>query len=62
MEEINLTEVFSYFKSKILAIIIVVLLILLAGNVYSIFFKTPMYQSNTTVLLVDENNTSINEL
>ena len=62
MEEINLIEVFSYFKSKILAIIIVVLLILLAGNVYSIFFKTPMYQSNTTVLLVDENNTSFNEL
>ena len=62
MEEINLTEVFSYFKSKILAITIVVILILIAGNVYSILFKTPMYQSNTTVLLVDENNTSFNEL
>ena len=60
MEEINLIEVFSYFKSKLVAILIVVGAILVLGNVYSIFFKTPMYQSNTTVLLVNEgtNNTS----
>lgn len=60
MEEINLIEVFSYFKSKLVAILIVVGVILVLGNVYSIFFKTPMYQSNTTVLLVNEgtNNTS----
>lgn len=60
MEEINLVEVFSYFKSKLVAIFIFVVLILIVGNVYSIFFKTPMYQSNTTVLLVNEgtNNTT----
>lgn len=60
MEEINLIEVFSYFKSKLVAILIVIGVILVVGNVYSIFFKTPMYQSNTTVLLVNEgtNNTS----
>lgn len=60
MEEINLIEVFSYFKSKLVAILIVVGVILVVGNVYSIFFKTPMYQSNTTVLLVNEgtNNTT----
>lgn len=62
MEEINLVEVFSYFKSKIIAILIVIGVILIAGNVYSIFFKTPMYQSNTTVLLVNEKTTNTTEV
>ncbi len=62
MEEINLVEVFSYFKSKIIGILIVIGVILIAGNVYSIFFKTPMYQSNTTVLLVNEKTTNTTEV
>ena len=62
MEEINLVEVFSYFKSKIIAMLIVIGVILIAGNVYSIFIKTPMYQSNTTVLLVNDKTTNSTEV
>lgn len=62
MEEINLVEIFSYFKSKIIAILIVIGVILVAGNIYSIFIKTPMYQSNTTVLLVNSKNNNTTEL
>lgn len=62
MEEINLVEVFSYFKSKIIAMLIVIGVILIAGNVYSIFIKTPMYQSNTTVLLVNDKTTNTTEV
>lgn len=62
MEEINLTEVFSYFKSKIVQILIVIGVIFVVGSIYSLFFKTPMYQSNSTVLLVSENTTNFNEV
>ncbi|MBP3841930.1 MAG: hypothetical protein IK997_07440 [Bacilli bacterium] len=62
MEEINLVEIFSYFKSKIVPILIVIGVILVVGNIYSIFLKTPMYQSNTTVLLVNSKNNNTTEL
>ena len=62
MEEINLVEIFSYFKSKIIPILIVIGVILVVGNIYSIFLKTPMYQSNTTVLLVNSKNNNTTEL
>ena len=62
MEEINLVELFSYFKSKIRLIIVVVMLVLIAGNIYSFGFKKSMYQSNTTVLLVNETTNNFNEV
>ncbi len=55
MEEINLKELFDYFKERLLIMAIIVLSILVIGCAYSIFFKTPLYQSNTTVVLVSEN-------
>lgn len=54
MEEINLSEVYSYFKTKILWILIAVVVILILGNVFTILTRTPMYQSNTTIVLVSE--------
>lgn len=54
MEEINLKEVYSYFKSKILWILIVIIAIVIIGNVYTIITRVPMYQSNTTIVLVGE--------
>lgn len=55
MEEINILEVLSYFKSKIIWIIASVLLVVLVGNVYTVMTRVPMYKSNTTILLVSEN-------
>lgn len=54
MEEINLTEVYSYFKARIIYILIAVVVVLIVGNIYTLLIKTPMYQSNTTIVLVSE--------
>ncbi|MBR4618643.1 MAG: hypothetical protein IKO49_05005 [Bacilli bacterium] len=56
MEEINLMEVFSYFKAKIVTILMIVVVVMILGNVYTIVVKEPMYQSNTTILLVNEDS------
>lgn len=54
MEEINLKEVYSYFKSKILWISLAIVAIIIIGNVYTIITREPMYRSNTTIVLVGE--------
>ena len=56
MEDINLMEVFSYFKAKIVTILMIVVVVMILGNVYTIVVKEPMYQSNTTILLVNEDS------
>lgn len=59
MEEINLKELFEYFKERILIVFTIILVVLIGGCVYSVFFKTPMYQSSSTIILVnDDGNTS----
>ena len=55
MEEIDLKELFSYFRSKIIWIIVIVILVIGIGNTYTILTRVPMYQSNTTIVLVSEN-------
>lgn len=54
MEEINLKEVYSYFKSRLLWMILAIVAIVIIGNVYTILTRIPMYQSNTTIVLVGE--------
>ena len=56
MEEINLKELFNYFMSKISILIIILLLVIIIGNIYSLFIKTPLYQSTTKLVLVSESN------
>lgn len=61
MEEINLKELFDYIKERILIVAIILLAVLVVGCIYSIFLKTPMYKSNTTIVLVsDDGNASGN--
>lgn len=60
MEEIDLKELFIYFKSKILWIVIALILVVGIGNVFTILTRVPMYQSSTTIVLVNgssDNNT-----
>lgn len=52
MEEINLKELGRYFVSKIYILFIIIAVILLVGNIHLIFFKTPLYKSDTTLLLI----------
>ena len=54
MEEINLKELWRYFVSKIYILFIVTAAVLLLGNIYLVFMQTPLYSSDTTLLLVSE--------
>ncbi len=58
MEEINLKDFWNYYKKYTLGIIIVCLLFLIVALVYNIAFKTPLYSTNTTLLLVKNEKTS----
>lgn len=57
MEEIDLRELFDYFKSKFVWVIITIILFVGIGNVYMILTRVPMYKGNTTIVLVSENKT-----
>lgn len=51
MEEIDLKELLSLFWSKKTQIILIVLIFMLLGVIYTIGFVTPKYTSSTTLLL-----------
>lgn len=55
MEEIDLKELLDYFKSKIVWMVAVIILVIGIGNIYTILTRVPIYQSNTTIVLVSEN-------
>lgn len=59
MEEINIKELFDYFKERIMLFAIIVLSILVVGSTYTILLKTPMYRSNSTLLFVEGNASSV---
>ena len=54
MEDINLKEVFGYFKTRIIFILIAIVLVVIIGNVYTLITRVPLYKSNTTIVLVNE--------
>lgn len=58
MEEIDLRELFEYFRGKILWIIAAIILAIGVGNVFTVLTRVPMYNSNTTIVLVSENNST----
>lgn len=53
-EELDLSELFSYFMKNIGIIIIFVLLFLVLGLGYTLFIKVPQYHSDVTVILVNK--------
>ena len=60
MEEIDLRELLGYFKTKLFTIILIIILVVIAGNVYTALTRKPMYKSDTTIVLVSETNTQNN--
>lgn len=58
MEEINLKELFDYFVSKWFIIAITGLVFVIVGASYTVFLKTPMYNSYTTMVLTTNNENS----
>ncbi len=51
MEELDLKELFKMFWNRKFRIILIVILFVIVGMIYSIFFVTPMYSSSTTLVL-----------
>ncbi len=52
MEEIDLKELINIFMEKKLLIILVVIIFSLLGAIYTLKFITPMYESQTSLVLV----------
>ena len=55
MEELNLRDMFEYYLSKSLFIFVVAVVAVTLSCAFSVFFKTPMYQSYTTIVLAGTN-------
>lgn len=58
MEEISLKEMFDYFMSKKMYIIIITLIAVFIGGIYGLLIKKPMYNSYTTIVLATTNENS----
>lgn len=62
MEEINLKELFLYFKKKSIIILLITLSALLIGLAYTNYFKKPLYRGEVSLIVArsdtDDNQTS----
>ena len=58
MEEIDLKELLSLFWSKKTQIILIVLIFMLIGVIYTVGFVTPKYTSSTTLLWATSENST----
>ena len=58
MEEIDLKELFNYFWSKKIIIIISLVIFVTGGFIYSTKIQKPLYKSYTTILLTKEESSS----
>ncbi|MEF9985352.1 MAG: Wzz/FepE/Etk N-terminal domain-containing protein [Bacilli bacterium] len=62
MEEINFKELLEYFYSKYIIMIVFIMVFTTLGILYVEFFQTPMFKSNATLILVnDESNEKITQ-
>lgn len=58
MEELDLKELFSIFWNKKVQIILIVLIFIVLGIIYTIGFTTPMYTSSTSLVLAGAESSS----
>ena len=58
MEEINLKELWSYYKKYLVYIVIITVLCALGMYFYSENVKKPMYSSSSKVVLVKDGDTT----
>ena len=56
-EELDLRKLFDMFWNKKIEIIIIILLFLIMGTVYTMFLVKPVYSSSTSLLLAGSQNT-----
>lgn len=60
MEEIDLKELFSLFWSKRIIIVLITLILMFIGIIYTYFFITPEYTATTNLILVQASSNSQN--
>ena len=60
MEEIDISEVLLYFKSKVALIIGITLLIVILGNLYAMILRVPVYKSSSTIVIASNDTNSAN--
>lgn len=58
MEDINLKELLEYYLKQIWIIILCIIITLTAGTLYTLYLKTPMYKSSTSIILASNSNTT----
>lgn len=58
MEELDLKEIFNMFWTRILQIILIVLIFIMIGILYSYLYVTPKYKAYTTLLLATSTENS----
>lgn len=56
MEELDLSELFSLFWNKKIEIILITLIAIIIGVIYSYFFITPTYTAKTSLILVQSSD------
>ena len=67
MEEIDLKELFGFFKSKLGLFIFILVGVCLIGSIYGLVIQKPMYSSYTTVILggtdttITQNDVTLNK-
>ncbi len=59
MEEMDLKELFNMFWSRKIQIILIILIFITIGVIYTVEFTTPMYDSSTTLVLVSSGDESL---
>lgn len=57
MEEIDLKELWDFFKKKYLLFVIAIVSAILIGSIYGLFIQKPLYSSYTTVILAGNEST-----
>ncbi len=58
MEELDLKELFQMFWNKKIYIVLITLIFIVIGIIYTIGFVTPMYTSSTTLVLAASDKTT----
>lgn len=61
MEEINIKDLFRYFIRKIPGILLITMVVFSVGLIYLLFFKTPLYKGDTTLILVKNTSEDITQ-
>lgn len=58
MEEIDILDFIRYYQSKIIIVILSIALVFIGGNIYTKKIRTPLYKSDTTIVLVSDSDSS----